>query len=67
MVYLAPPEKKNGFSIFRNDKKTDKLIVFAATTKEKSEWIDLINGCVANCSNFIKEKTENSSIPNAFI
>jgi hypothetical protein len=52
----GPPEKKNAFSIFRNDKKTEKLIIFAASPKEKSEWIDLVNDCVATCSNFLKEK-----------
>lgn len=47
-MLIAPPEKKNGFSIVNTDKQApiDKIIVLANTPEEKLEWIDLINGSI---------------------
>lgn len=42
------PDKKNGFTIFRTDIKNEKIIICASTPEERTEWIDLINGCIGS-------------------
>lgn len=49
-LFIAPPDKRNGFSIVNTDKESDvtQVVIIASSPEEKAECVELVNSAIGS-------------------